>query len=171
MATIDFATLVRAKWGDEYDQPDEAYQFTGRVFQDTGYRGGIYVISTATLMQDRKMNAGNLGIAQEGYAITAPAANVHKGKAIAAALGAFALTGINTAIRKGKAIAAAERAIAITGIAANLSLNLRRVPAAKGSYAITGMDVTITKALESKGKLTAEVGSFTVTPTDIFMTK
>jgi len=88
MANLDLATLVRAKWGEEFDQPDDAYQFTARTFKDSGVRGGIYVLSTTSAVGDRVMNAGNTGAAQEGYAITGINVDAHKGKAIAAALNA-----------------------------------------------------------------------------------
>jgi hypothetical protein len=171
MAVIDFATLVRTKWGEEFDQPDDAYQFTGRAFKDTGARGGIYVITTATLGEDRAMNAGNIASAQEGYALGIPDAEIRKGKAIAAAMGAFALTGIANALREGAGINAEERALAITGIAANLTIQLRRVRADTQSYGITGVGVTLTKTLESKGTLVADPASYTITGINIFLTK
>lgn len=41
---IDWSAEVRKSWGDEYNKPDTAYQFSnGREFKSTdGMRGGIY---------------------------------------------------------------------------------------------------------------------------------
>lgn len=41
---LDWASFVRAAWGVEFNEPDQAYQFSnGREFKGTeGNRGGIY---------------------------------------------------------------------------------------------------------------------------------
>lgn len=42
--TLDWASFVRAAWGEEFNQPDTAYRFSnGREFKGTeNVGGGIY---------------------------------------------------------------------------------------------------------------------------------
>ena len=38
----DLATQDRKQWGEEWNKPEVAYEFTGRKFNDTGKNGGPY---------------------------------------------------------------------------------------------------------------------------------
>lgn len=40
---INYAQKVKEQWGEEWNQPDPAYEWSsGRVFKDSGPNSGIY---------------------------------------------------------------------------------------------------------------------------------
>jgi hypothetical protein len=42
---IDYAAMVRRKWGKEWNKPETAYEFSnGRKFQDTTQQGGSFYV-------------------------------------------------------------------------------------------------------------------------------
>lgn len=166
MSVRDFAALVRKAWGDEYYQPDTAYEWSNaRAFKDPGRYGGIYVISTSSALTDRVMNAGDIGSGQEGYTITGIAAALRKTKPIDAAVGSVAITGINVDLRLGPKVPADAGTYAVTGVDATLVMNKGRIVANEGSFSVTGVDASVYETPW------ANMGTFGITGIDVVLTK
>ena len=172
MTIINYAELVKFKWGDGYYQPDTVYRWSnGETRKDSGQSGGIYNISTTTTVVGRSMNAGNVGAAQEGYVLTGVAVDTRKGRTIDAAVGSFTQTGVDSIIVVGPYIVPALGTYALTGVDVTFTTKLWGVVGDLGSYSMTGVDVTLTKTGVSAGSLTATMGSFTFAGNDIILTQ